>query len=294
MPVERSESGSADAWKQACLDLLVGPESLKIDPGRTALVVVDVANDVAHPDGALVANPALDTSTYRDSIEPLKKLVDAANRVGLPWIAVESAYDGAYVGPPMRAKLEAMGILGQASPKGAWGSTVIDQLIGRRPTYRVLKSHFSPFSRRAVCWRPGASDELDHYLAGPEVDDNNRRQAGTPTLVDLFDEAAALAAGAGDAVEALDRGGVCSLDHLLRSRSVDTVIVAGGATHVCQDATVVSASERGLRTIEPVDACGSEDPVKHWMFLHNHGLFRSTLCTVDSLVDAMSQDSVGG
>ncbi len=288
MAAKPDEWGSVTAWERACLDLAVGVDGLEIDPRRTALVVVDVANDVAHPDGALVSNPDLDTTTYRDGIEPLTQLVDAVRRLGMPWIAVESAYDAAYVGPPMRAKLEAMGILGQASPKGAWGSTVVDQLIDRNPDYRVLKSHFSPFSNRAVCWKPGASADLDRYLAAPQIDDDDRRSARTSTLPELFDEAATLAAGSRDAVEAVGHGRVCTLDHLLRSLDVDTLIVAGGATHVCQDATVVAASERGFQTIEPIDACGSEDPLKHWMFLHNHGLFRSTLCTVDTLVAAIT------
>ncbi len=284
-----ADVGSAAAWRAACLGLVAGPDDVEIDPARTAAVVVDIANDVAHPDGALTANPDLDTTTYRDSIGPLLRLIDALTDRAVPWVAVESAYDAAYVSGPMRARLAAMGILGQASPKGAWGSTVIDELIDRRPTYRVLKSHFSPFSRRAVCWQPGASADLDHYLGRPAAEDEVRMAAGLVTLPDLFDEAAARQLDGGDPRAALDDGRVCTLAHLLDGLGVDTLIVAGGATHVCQDATVVAASERGFRTIEPVDACGSEDPLKHWMYLHNHGLFRSTLCTVDTLVAALGR-----
>lgn len=244
-------------------------DAIELDPSNCALLVVDIANDVMHPDGAMAQNPALDLSVYRASRQPLLALVDACRSAGVPWIAVHSAYDGDYLSEPMRAKLDSMGILGQVSPKGAWGSDVIDELLERKPDHRVIKSNFTPFSERALCWKPGESDELDSYLMETVNNDDARKTAGRPTLAEMYGQPGA------------------SLDDLLSSLGVDTLIIAGGATHVCQDAAVSSASERGYRVIEPVDACGSEDPSKHWSYLHNHGLFKSELCTVAAVAAAL-------
>jgi nicotinamidase-related amidase len=256
-----------------------------IDPTRTALIVVDIANDVVHPDGAFASNPELDNSLYRDSLATLLRLVDACRAADMMWVAVCSAYDASYLPEPMRQRLDAMGILGAASPKGAWGSDVIDDLIERQPDLRVLKSHFSPFSPNAVCWRPGAAADLDAYLASPVTADAGRAADGRPTLTDLF--ALAASEGTTDTLDRLSAGSVASLDATLRAHDIDTLIVAGGATHVCEDATVAAASQHGYRIVEPYDACGSEDPDKHWVFLHNHGTFMTELCTADQAIDAL-------
>lgn len=50
------------------------------------------------------------------------------------------------------------------------------------------------------------------------------------------------------------------LEHLLRSRLIDTLIVTGGETDICVLATLLGAIDRGFRVLLVVDAvCGSTD-----------------------------------
>ena len=53
------------------------------------------------------------------------------------------------------------------------------------------------------------------------------------------------------------------LDHLLRSRGVDTVLFTGVATNFSVEGTARQASDLGYRTIVVADACSAADPATH-------------------------------
>jgi nicotinamidase-related amidase len=53
------------------------------------------------------------------------------------------------------------------------------------------------------------------------------------------------------------------LDHLLRERAVDTVLVAGTVTNVCVEATARDAATLGYRTVVVADACAGVDDESH-------------------------------
>ena len=69
----------------------------------------------------------------------------------------------------------------------------------------------------------------------------------------------------------------------------NTLIITGGSTHVCEDAAVSAASERGYHVIEPIDAVASEDVDKHYAYLHNHGIFKSELITTANLIESLKR-----
>ena len=56
------------------------PDSLEelIDPKQTALVIVDMQNDLCSPEGYLAVHDGQDVSPNRSIIEPLKVLIEKA------------------------------------------------------------------------------------------------------------------------------------------------------------------------------------------------------------------------
>jgi biuret amidohydrolase len=80
----------------AALELVSEPGRLHgmLDPGRTALVVVDVQVDFAAPDGAMAAFGA-DLSTVGPAIDRMAEVIAAARRAGLVlvWLRVVTRED---------------------------------------------------------------------------------------------------------------------------------------------------------------------------------------------------------
>lgn len=58
-----------------------------LDPSRTALVVIDVQNDFAHPDGVM-GRAGVDLSGVEPAVAAARRLVDAAHAAGAPVIFV--------------------------------------------------------------------------------------------------------------------------------------------------------------------------------------------------------------
>lgn len=48
-----------------------------------------------------------------------------------------------------------------------------------------------------------------------------------------------------------------------------------------------AASERGFNIIEPIDAVASEDFEKHYMYVHNHGIFKTQLTTTKKILEKL-------
>lgn len=75
-----------------------------------------------------------------------------------------------------------------------------------------------------------------------------------------------------------------SLDKLLRRRRVDTLVVAGGATHVGVDSTVRAASDLDYDCIVVSDACRSDPLERHVASLENlSGRFAQIMTTGEVL-----------
>lgn len=61
------------------------------------------------------------------------------------------------------------------------------------------------------------------------------------------------------------------LDPVLRSRGIDTVVLAGVVTHYVVEGTARHAADLGYRFIVLADACASADPARHDNALKNLG-----------------------
>lgn len=78
-----------------------------------------------------------------------------------------------------------------------------------------------------------------------------------------------------------------SLDALLSGSGIDTLIITGGETDVCVLATVLSAIDRGYRTVLVTDAvCSSADQTHHALMELYHARF-SEQVEVVQMIDVL-------
>jgi nicotinamidase-related amidase len=243
-------------------------------------------NDGNREEGFLKKVLDCDISMFQSIENNLIQLVSACKAASIPVACVTSIYDFEYISVAMRSRLEAMGIRGEMDPKGAWGSQIIAELLALDPDYILVKSHYSAFSRlHSFIYKPGTNKALEDYLRLPAEDDENVKLQGGKTMHDYFQEADDPQIDSID--QHLNSGGVASFEGLLRQKGIQTLIITGGSTHVCEDAAVSGASERGYEIIEPLDAVASEDADKHFVYLHNHGLFKTQLTTTQKILEAL-------
>lgn len=105
------------------------------NPNNTALVVVDMQNDFAHPDGALYAPPS------GEAVEPVKQLLQDANDNDVPVVFTKDVHteeqfkDAHYYDEYDR--------WGEHVEKNSWGAEILEELeadtygdyIVEKPTY---------------------------------------------------------------------------------------------------------------------------------------------------------------
>jgi ureidoacrylate peracid hydrolase len=134
----------------------------QVQPGHTALVIVDVQNDFVHPDGLVgrITAEGERSSFYPESgnlweaypglptaLERLEGLMDAARDTGAFIVFLRATYDRKYVGASYRVKMEEKGLWDKLCQEGTFGADFYGNI---RP-------------------RPGAPGEVEvvkHQLSG--------------------------------------------------------------------------------------------------------------------------------
>ncbi len=76
----------------------------RLEPGHTALVLIDVQNDFCHPDGVMASKRGLTLGAAQNVVPRILALLDAARRAGAMVIHVRADYGPAtrHVGSPFR------------------------------------------------------------------------------------------------------------------------------------------------------------------------------------------------
>ncbi len=123
------------------------------NPDTTAVLVVDMQHDFAHPDGALYA-PA-----SADAVDPINELLATARDAGASIaftrdVHPEDQFEDAYYYDEFEQ-------WGEHVVKGTWGAELLDDLDVRDEDYIVDKHTYDAF----------AGTDLDEYLRQKEVDD---------------------------------------------------------------------------------------------------------------------------
>ena len=115
-------------------------------PERTAVIVVDLQNDYAHPEGRFAASGA-DVSPVTAILPAVGAFVDAAREAGVlvVWIKQTTLPDGRSDSPAWLAFKRRNGGDGQYTFEGTWGHELAAPLAARREEPVVRKFRSSAF-----------------------------------------------------------------------------------------------------------------------------------------------------
>lgn len=134
------------------------PQSLTVDAGRSAIVVIDMQNDFCHPHGWLASVVGVDITAARQPIEPLRTLLPAARNAGIPviWVNWGNRQDRMNLSPSILHVYKPTGreiglgdpLPGNQAPvleAGSWAAAIIDELQPEPQDIRVDKYRMSGF-----------------------------------------------------------------------------------------------------------------------------------------------------
>ena len=133
------------------------PETLEelVDPKQTALVVVDMQNDLVSPEGYLAVNDGQDVSLNRSIIQPLQNLVEKAREAGIPIVFVHYTVDPEYrlTNPawvyshlrerPGGGHMTLVSL--EACFEGTWGWEIVPELKPEPEDIIIRKQHLGGF-----------------------------------------------------------------------------------------------------------------------------------------------------
>jgi ureidoacrylate peracid hydrolase len=146
------------------------PASLEVDPGRAAVLVVDMQNDFGAP-GGMFERAGIDISGIAAAAEATRSVLDAARAAGIPvvYLTMEHAPDLSDVGPEdgphwikhsrLRVGDEVVapdGSLSRILVRDTWNTQILDSLAPEPGDVVVSKHRFSGFFET----------ELDEVLRG--------------------------------------------------------------------------------------------------------------------------------
>jgi len=126
---------------------------MRLDPERTALVVVDMQNGFCHPDGALYA-PGSEAA-----IEPVGEVVDAAREAGAPVVWTRDVH------PPEQFDdahyYDEFDRWGEHVTEGSWEAALVAELDPREADLVVVKHTYDAFYQT----------QLEGWLESHAIDD---------------------------------------------------------------------------------------------------------------------------
>ena len=115
----------------------------KVDPSRTALLIVDVQNDFC-ADGAHFARCGADVGPIQDAIARLAPFLDAARAAGVTVVFVQAIYDEKFVGGPELDRRAVSGTTWPRCVEGTWGADFFRVQPGA-DEFVVQKHRYSAF-----------------------------------------------------------------------------------------------------------------------------------------------------
>ena len=136
------------------------PETLQIDPKRSALIIQDLQNDVIIDGGAFAESGSPDHAREQNIVENVRGLADACRRAGIPvihvWYLVEEGAHGLKLNAPLFQGIKEANAL----VRGTWGAAPAEGLEPQDGDLIVEKMRMS-------AWQ---GTRLELLLAGLGVD----------------------------------------------------------------------------------------------------------------------------
>ena len=135
------------------------PDSMTIDPSRTAVIVVDMQNDFG-AEGGMFARAGIDISVIRGTLGPIARVLAAARRSGIKVVYLKMAFepdlsDAGMPDAPTWLKHAPFGVGDTVmAPDGresrilirdTWNTDIVDELTPEEDDIVVYKHRFSGF-----------------------------------------------------------------------------------------------------------------------------------------------------
>jgi nicotinamidase-related amidase len=118
----------------------------RLDPARTALLIVDVQNDFIESDG-VCGKEGNDLSSARPMIERLRDLIECARKTEVLIVYIQAIYDEPALGRPLAEQYARRGFHNSMCLSGTSGAEFVAEVTpSGLPNEIVVKKHrFSPF-----------------------------------------------------------------------------------------------------------------------------------------------------
>ncbi|MBV8221193.1 MAG: cysteine hydrolase [Solirubrobacterales bacterium] len=120
-------------------------EPLRLDAGRSALIIQDLQNDVIGEGGAFADSGAPAHAKSQNVVENVKRLAEAARQAGMPVIHVLYIVDEGAPGLKQNAPLFIGVKEANALVRGSWGAAPVDGLEPRPSDHVVEKMRMNGF-----------------------------------------------------------------------------------------------------------------------------------------------------
>lgn len=120
-------------------------ESLRLDPKRSALIILDMQNDVIIEGGAFADSGAPAHAVSQDVVSNVGRLADAARKAGMPVIHVHYVVESGATGLKQNAPLFIGVKGGNALVRGSWGAAPVDGLEPQPGDHVVEKMRMNGF-----------------------------------------------------------------------------------------------------------------------------------------------------
>ena len=118
----------------------------KLDPRHTAILVIDVQNDMCHADG-VCARGGFDIGMMDPMKVSLRSLLDGARGTGALLVFVRAIHDPVYTSPVYAEQLQKQGTYGKAFLSGTWGADYWEDIrpAGNPREAEIIKHRYSAF-----------------------------------------------------------------------------------------------------------------------------------------------------
>jgi ureidoacrylate peracid hydrolase len=136
------------------MEIQAKPESVAIDPARTAVLVIDMQNAFGSP-GGMFDRAGIGTSGIRAAVAPTRAAVEAARRAGLKIVYLKMGFKpnlsdlGAEDVPNGHLFLH-LGVKDGVLTRDTWGTDILDELAPGDKDTVIYKTRFSGFYRTGL------------------------------------------------------------------------------------------------------------------------------------------------
>ncbi|MFD0884796.1 cysteine hydrolase family protein [Streptosporangium algeriense] len=138
--------------------------------GRPALLLMDLINDVVHPEGKYAHDGYAEQVARRGVLERAAEAADRARRADIPVVYVTVGFSAGYPEWPARSKVFAPCRDEERLLLGGWGTEVHEAVRPREGEVTVAKHRLSPFHGTALDMLLRCQDVDRLLLAGVSTD----------------------------------------------------------------------------------------------------------------------------